>query len=168
MKKPRPDARLKTLPDAVQAQLHALYQKKSGGECLAWLRENHGVKSSAGALSDFSAWYPFSRPLELSARFADQMKAALKADPELHLNAAQLSTAAQVAFEQQALQMQNLDGFVALRKLRLQESEQKLAERRVALLEKKAAQADEAESLAGNETLTDEERTLRLRQIFRM
>jgi len=166
MTKPRPDAKLKTLPDAAQAALYALYQKKSGAECLAWLRENHGVKSSTGALSDFSAWYPFSRPLDLAAKFARQLEAVLKADPGLHLNAGQLSAAGQIAFEQQALQTQDLDGFIALRKVRLKERENSLNERRVALLEKKAAQADEAAKVAGDSTLDEAGQLERYRQIF--
>jgi hypothetical protein len=124
--KPRPDAKLKTLPDAVQAALYALYQKKSGEECLVWLEQNHGVKSSTGALSNFAGWYPFSRPLEMVDARAKAVEAQLKADPNLHFNAEQVSAAGQIAFEQIALQLQDVKGFINLSKLRLKQRELEL------------------------------------------
>ena len=165
-RKPRPDAKLKTLPDALQAELFARYQKQGGPAVLAWLKDTHKVKSSAGALSNFSAWYPFSRPLEMSAKFADAFQASLKANPNLKFDAEQVSLAGQIAFEAQALQMQDLDGFVALRKSRLKEMDQALTARRVALLEKKAEQADKAESVTRDETLTPAAREAKLKEIF--
>ena len=165
-RKPRPDAKLKTLPDAVQAELFARYQKQGGPAVLAWLKETHKVKSSAGALSNFSAWYPFSRPLEMSAKFADQFRAALVENPNLKIDAEQVSLAAQIAFEAKALELQDLDGFVALRKSRLKEMDQALTARRIKLLEKKAEQADAAEGVTRDETLTPEQRAQKLREIF--
>lgn len=131
-KKPRKDSKLKTLPDAVQAELYARYQKQ-GGDVLTWLREVHGVSSSTGALSHFAAWYPFSRPLEMVAQRANQYEQALKQDPNLKLNAEQVSIASQMAFEQMALQMQDIEGFVSLRKMRLKEQEIRLADSALAL-----------------------------------
>lgn len=131
-RKARKDSKLKTLPDAVQAELYRRYQKQ-GCDALAWLEEAHGVKSSTGALSTFASWYPFSRPLELVARHASQYEAALKSDPELQLNAEQVSIASQMAFEQMALQMQDIEGFVLLRKMRLKEQELRLADSALAL-----------------------------------
>lgn len=116
--KPRADAKLKTLPDPVQEQLFELYRKKSVSDCLDWLIDKHGVESSAGALSEFYSWYPLSRPLEQSKKFADEFKAALAANPELRLDAEQLSIAGQIAFEQQALAKGDVAAFVQLRKLR--------------------------------------------------
>jgi hypothetical protein len=164
--KPRPEAKLKTLPDAVQAALYALYQKKSGAECLSWLKDSHGVKSSTGALSNFAAWYPFSRPLEMVASRAKAFEQQLKANPALNLNAEQVSAAGQIAFEQVALQMQDIKGFINLRKLRLKEVDQAHDARRIALLEKKAQQADAAEGVTRDETLTPAQREAKLKEIF--
>ncbi len=143
--KPRPDAKLKTLPDSAQAALYALYQKKSGEECLVWLREAHGVESSTGALSNFAGWYPFSRPLEMVATRARAFQDAIKDDPKLKLNAEQVSIAGQIAFEQLALDAGNLDGFINLRKLRLKEQDQSLAK---AALELKVKQYEDKISAA--------------------
>lgn len=131
-KKPRKDSKLKTLPDAVQAELYARYQKQ-GGDVLTWLQAEHGVRSSSGALSNFAAWYPFSRPLEMVAQRANQYEQALKQDPNLKLNAEQVSIASQMAFEQMALQMQDIEGFVSLRKMRLKEQEIRLADSALSL-----------------------------------
>lgn len=116
-RKARKDSKLKTLPDAVQAELYRRYQKE-GGDVLAWLKEAHGVASSTGALSVFASWYPFSRPLELVEHHASQYGAALKANPKLQLNAEQISIASQIAFEQTALQLGDIKAFVNLRRLR--------------------------------------------------
>ncbi len=166
--KARGDAVLKTLPDPLQAELYARYQKQSGPAVVAWLRETHGIKSNTASLSNFSHWFPFSRPLEMSAKFAEQFKAALKHDPNLKLNAEELSLAGQIAFEQQALQMQDLEGFVALRKVRLKEAEQSLNARRIVILEKQAALADKAASITGNQELSDEEKAAQMRALFGM
>lgn len=119
-KKPRKDSKLKTLPDAVQAELYAKYQKQ-GSDVLTWLREEHGVRSSTGALSNFAAWYPFSRPLEMVAQRADRYEQALRGNPHLQLNAEQISVASQIAFEQLALEMQDTKAFIGLRRLRQSE-----------------------------------------------
>lgn len=51
-------------------------------------------------------------------------------------------------------------------KLRLKEREVAINERRIALLETRAAQADKAEGITRDETLTPEQRAAKLREIF--
>lgn len=126
-------AKLKTLPAPVQEQLFALYGKSSGAACLAWLKEKHGVSSSAGALSEFHSWFPFSRPLERVRDYAKTFEAQLKANPKLRLDAEQLSIAGQIAFETEALRLQDWEAFVSLRKVRLKEEEQQTAKSLLAL-----------------------------------
>jgi hypothetical protein len=55
---------------------------------------------------------------------------------------------------------------LARRKQELEERRLEIDERKLTLLERKAAAADEAEGLAGDEHLSDEEKTRRLKEIF--
>lgn len=98
-----------------------MYRTKSPDTCLAWLVEKHEVQSSPAALSEFYSWFPLSRPLERSKEYARDFELALKADPNIKLNAEQISLAGQIAFEQQALQAGDVAAFIALRKLRQSE-----------------------------------------------
>ncbi len=165
-RKIHPSAKLKLLPAPVQKQLYDLYQRASGEACLEWLAKEHKVKSSTGALSEFSYWFPFSRPLELVKEHAEIFKSALKSDPNLKLNAEQLTIASQIAFEQMALQDRNLKGFVSLQKVRLKQGDQRLLERRVKLLEAAAQLADRGKEVASNKDLSPEEQLNRFKQIF--
>jgi|GEM_PF-3113598 len=166
MKKPRGDAILKNLPDAVQKAIWEATVKITLPLGVEWVRTNHGVKVSVSMLQKFLAWYPFSRPLERVAVYAQQFQQALTANPNLRLNAEQSSEAAHIAFEQFTIATQDIESHVALRKLRLKEQEQQLAERRVALLEAAAEQAKQAKGIAGDEDLTPEEKESRIKAVF--
>lgn len=175
-RKARPDAVLKTLPDPVQDQLFEICRSPAtedspGGYAAArqWLRDKHGIDVRSDAtFSKFYAWYPFSRPLEMAARFAKQAEDAAKAHPNLEQDSERTAALGQVAFEQMAIQMRDLKGFVSLQKVRLKKGDQTLSARRVALLEKKAAQADAAEGIVKDGKLTEEQRAARLREVFGM
>jgi len=116
MKKPRGDAKLKTLPDALQEELFQLLRRTTGEKAAAWLLEKHSVKTSAGALSEFFSWYPRSSTLRRAAESSDQLAAQLRKMPELKLAAADAARIAQVNFEIQAAQDRDPALFTALRK----------------------------------------------------
>lgn len=121
--KPRSDSKLKTLPADQQAALYALLQGKSYKQALPIVREKLGVSTSEAALSQFFSWYPLSRRLEQAKSFADQLKDTLAKNPALNLDAEKLSMVAQVAFEAQAVQEQDSDLYIALRKRRQKDAE---------------------------------------------
>ena len=123
MKKPRGDAKLKTLPAEQQAALFLLLQQKRADEVKALIAKDPGVQTSTGALSEFYHWYPLSRRLEQAANFADQLKEQLKKLPDLDLDAEKLSAVAQMAFEARAVQEQDSELFIALRKRRQKDTE---------------------------------------------
>lgn len=133
MKKPRGDAKLKTLPDALQEALFQVLRSTTAEKAAAWLLKDHGVKTSAGALSEFFSWYPLSRRLEQAASFADQLRDQLLKLPDLNLDAAKLSQVAQVAFEARAVQEQDSELYVALKKRRQKDAELALSESKHAL-----------------------------------
>lgn len=70
----RSDAKLKTLPEEIQAEMWRMRKTPvdaegrpckpkdgaamSQAEVLAWLEDTHGIVSSAGAFSEWERWYP--------------------------------------------------------------------------------------------------------------
>jgi len=126
MKKARGDSKLKTLPPAVQAELFTQCQGKGGYDAArAWLLAEHDVKTSAGSLSNFFGWYPFS--LSRTASYAQQFEAEIAKLPDMAGKAAQLSQIGQVGFEMLAMQSNDLEGYATLKKLRLKEEEQSIS-----------------------------------------
>jgi hypothetical protein len=173
MKKPRPDAKLMTLPDALQEELYQLLRRTTLEKVKEWLLANHDVATSTGSLSKFFSWYPQSAWLKHSADFADQMKACAAKFPALAGKADEISAIAQAAFELQAAQDRDSGLHLALAKarlktdeLRIKQENLKLSERKVKLLEAAAALVDQAKAIGEDKDLTAEEQLTRYRQIF--
>jgi hypothetical protein len=116
MKKPRGDAKLKTLPDALQEQLWQLLRRTTVEKAAAWLKTTHGVETSAGALSQFFSWYPRQATLRQAASMSDQLASAIKQLPQLKMTAKDAASIAQVNFEILAAQNRDPELFSALRK----------------------------------------------------
>lgn len=123
MKKPRGDAKLKTLPDALQEQLWQLLRRTTVEKATVWLKTTHGVETSAAALSQFFSWYPRQATLRSAASFADQLKATVAKLPELAVTADQAASIAQVAFEIQAAQDKDPKLFIDLQYLKTKKAE---------------------------------------------
>ena len=168
MKKPRGDAKLKTLPDALQEELWQFLRRTTAEKAAAWLEKTHGVATSAGALSEFFSWYPRTGWLKQSANFASNLEATIRKLPELRISAEQASEIAQVSFEIQAAQNRDSELFLALQKGKLEARKTDQNERRVALQEKKAALADQAKDIMGNKKLSEEEQAAQVRSLFGM
>lgn len=166
MKKQRSDAVLKTLPPGLQAELFTRCHASSYAEVKSWLKAEHGIATSTGSLSQFYSWFPLSRRLEQASAFADTLKDQIAQLPAMNGRAEELSDITQIAFEMQAAQEQDGELFYNLRKLRLKERDQKLVERRVKLLEQKAAQADAAQTVTADAALSPAEREAKLKAIF--
>lgn len=116
MKKTRNDAKLKTLPDALQEELWQRLRRTSYAKASAWLQKDHAIKTSERALSEFFSWYPRSCTLRMAASTSDQLAETLKKMPELKITADAAAKVAQVNFEIQAAQDRDPALFTALRK----------------------------------------------------
>jgi len=128
MKKPRGDAKLKTLPDALQEELFQQLRRTTAEKAAAWLREKYAVSTSTGALSEFFSWYPRSCTLRMAARTSDQLEATLRKMPELKITAKDAARVAQVNFEIQAAQDRDPVLYASLRKGELDLRRQNLEE----------------------------------------
>lgn len=126
MKKPRGDAKLKTLPDALQEELHQVLRRTTTEKAAAWLLEKHEVKTSAASLSEFFSWYPRTGWLKQSASFAANLEATIKKLPQLRISAEQASQVAQVSFEIQAAQNRDPELFAMLSKGELERARLRL------------------------------------------
>lgn len=167
-RKPRADAKLKTLPDALQERLYQELRRTSQEKVIAWLKADHEIETSAGALSEFFSWYPRSQSLRNAASFADQFLAQAQKLPEFKGNVTDLQRAAEVLFQIQAAQDRDPKLFVELMKISLAKKDQELNERKVKLLEAKAALAEKAEGILGDKNLTEEEQAAQVRALFGM
>ena len=167
-RKQRSDATLKTLPEVVQEQLFALLRTSSYATVVRDAKEKWDIKTSPAALSEFFRWYPLSRRIETAKDTADQVAKVLRSLGDVTLDDDKIQKAAQAMFEAQAMKAGDTDAFVQLAKIRLARDQGKREERRIALLEKKAAQADEAAGVLKDKTLTEAERQARLREVFGM
>lgn len=116
MKKPRGDAKLKTLPDALQEKLWQVLRRTTNEKAIAWLKEEHGVDTSPSALSEFFSWYPRQATLRTAASTSDELASTLRKLPELKVTAEQAARIAQVNFEIQAARDRDPALFAALRK----------------------------------------------------
>jgi len=166
--KPRSDSTLKTLPEVIQEQLYALLRTTSYAKARAIAREKWEVETSTAALCAFFGWYPTSRRLEIAKSTADEVGKTLRALGNVSLDDTQIQRATQAVFEAQALKTGDLDAYMGLAKIQLAREAGRRDERRIALLETRAAQADKAEGVMKDGQLNDEEKAQRLRGIFGM
>lgn len=167
-RKQRSDATLKTLPEVVQEQLFALLRTESYANVRVAVREKWDVETSAASLSEFFRWYPTTRRLEAAQSTADQVEKTLRTLGDVNLDDAKIQKAVQAVFEAEALRTGDSETYIGLANIRLKREAGERDDRRIKLLEKKAAQADEAEGVTKDASLTPEQKQARMRQIFRM
>jgi hypothetical protein len=121
MKKPRGDAKLKTLlPAGAQEELYQVLLRRTQAKAIAWLKEEHGVSTSAGALTHFFDWYREGLTRRMAADASSQLESTLKKLPELKLTADQASLVAQVNFELMAAQNHDVELYAMLGKASLE------------------------------------------------
>lgn len=120
MKKPRGEAVLKNLPDALQEELWQLARRTTYPKALAWLKATHGVTVSEPTLSVFFSWYPKSLTLRLAKSTSDQLEDTLKKLPQSKYTAEQAREVASVNFELMAAQNRDAELFTMLGKAKLE------------------------------------------------
>ena len=172
-KKPRADSKLKNLPEHLQEGFWLLLHPTDlevkpytledlGGE----IHDKHQLSVSISTLSEWHSWYALKRRMEQAAERANQTAIALAKDSDL--TPEDIERVAQTVFTAETLEAGNVKGFVALAKLRLASRALDHDARRLAVLEAKAAQADEAAGVANDGKLSEDEKAAALKRIFRM
>ena len=175
-RKPRSDAKLKSLPPNQREMLirWLLDENLSYEKAVKRLEQDFNVRTSLRAISGFYATECFSLRSSEANDFAARVeKELLSSDP--NFDKATLALIKQKTFERAYAKNGNLDELAILSgiigdsaHLKLKERDIALKERRLALLEKKVEQADRAKGIVGDEKLSDEEKAARLRGLFGM
>ena len=172
-KKPRGDAKLAKLPGQIQAGLRDLFVLENGTykDAKAYLAQ-FGITTNDGALGKFYDTHCATIKYSEARRLADEVKAAMDKNPNV-FDEATKGVIAQRLFDLAVAKDTPAETIasIATAKLhgaRLELDKQKLGlqERRIVLLEKKAAAYDEAKGIFEDKTLTPEQREQMMREKF--
>lgn len=175
-KKPRSDAKLLGMPPHYQQALirWLTEDNMSYVEARARLKEEYSVSTSLAALSQFYTTQCFSLRYSQAREVADTVAEEMAQSPE-KFDEATIALIKQKAFERAVAKDGNLDELAILakmlhdsKKLQIKEGDQKIAERRMALLERKAEAYDKAKGVLENKELTEEEKAAKMRALFGM
>lgn len=149
----RSDAKLKNLPPDIQDTLWRLRnpdeemdKKYTFVEVLAFLKEEHGIESSMGALSEFYSWLRLKHRIQNAAERATQVRLELAKDSSITPD--DLERIAQTVFTAETIEGGDVEAFVKLATLRLNSRRVDQDERKLKLIEAKAARLDELEAKA--------------------
>lgn len=170
-KKPRADSKLKNLPELIQEGFWVLLHP-SDPETKAYTLEDlggeifdkHGISVGLATLSEWRSWYSLKRRMENAAQRADQARLELAKSGEY--SPEDIERVAQTVFTAETLSAGDVEGYVRLAKLGLARRALDQDERKLKILEAKAAQADAAKEVLGGK-LSAEEQNRRLREILK-
>lgn len=172
-RKARADSKLKNLPAEAQETMWLLMNPTDATvsaatleDVLVHLQNEHSVECSLSTLSEWRSWYALKLRMERAGERADQARLELAKDKSI--TPEDLERVAQAIFTAETLEAGNAKAYVQIAKLGLQRRALDLDARRVAVLEAKAAKADAATEVANDAALSEDEKALRLKQLFRM
>lgn len=164
VRKPRGDARLKTLPEGEQAALWEYLREHTIEAAVEWLR-GRGVRTSRGSVSEFYAWYGVREVLRANESTVAALLEDLKrARPDISAEA--LQEAGQMFFSSLAIRQQDAAAWTRVQQVGLKREEVRLARERFEALQRQAQQAQAAEQVTRDGGLSAEEKLARYRQIF--
>jgi len=184
-KKPRADSKLKNLPAEDQEAIWTLMHPTDKDtpamtlEAVAVaVRDSYQISVGLSTLSEWHSWFALERRMLNARNRANQTAVELAKNSDM--SPADIERVAQTVFTAETLEGGNIKAFVALAKLGLDRTKLEQAEakidlarkalahdaRRLALLEAKAAQADQAKDVLATK-LSPEEQNRRLREILK-
>ena len=174
-RKKRSDTKLLSLLNPQQqAHLRTLLvdENKSYQEAQTWLRDEYNVRVGIGAIQRFYASECFALRSSEAKEFAARVEQELIAN-DATFDKATLALIKQRAFERAYAkngsidELQKLAGMIGdSARLALKTKDVALTERRIVLLEQKAAQADAGKAVADATDLSPEEQLARFKQVF--
>lgn len=168
----RADAKLKNLPPEDLDLLWEFRNPGPGGKKLTFSKIRveiplrFGFSVSQSTLSDFYAWLRLKRQWDRAVATAEQARIEMAKDASY--SDADLDKFAERVLKAEAMEQGNAKAYVAIAKVQMTRSKLSLDERRVAILEAKAAQADKASEVINDGKLSEEEKSARIKQLFRM
>jgi hypothetical protein len=181
-KKPRADSKLDSMPESRVMELRdKIMAGDTYQECLAWLSMECHVDSTLSALSSFykrHCWPIIRERRQISVIKAEALGDAMAKDP-VNWDDKIIDRTKQLVFEFLSTDGRDpdavsslLDSIIKAKKQEFSEQIQtrkaNAEERKLVMLEAKAAQADAAAGVTNNHKLTPEEKAAELKRIFRM
>ena len=169
MRRPRSDSKLLNLPEGQQAQLAEwLLNGMPYHQAQALVEKEFSVSVSLPCFTSF--WRAVCQPELLRRRVravetADAIASESVKSPG-RLDKATLDALKQLAFNEAIKPGADPKAVKAIFGLILKSRDQDLDNRKIELLERKAAQAEQAEGTLKDSNLSDEEKAARMRQIF--
>lgn len=163
-RKPRADSRLATLPEPQQEEIEAY----AATHTLAETREELARRGFRVSLTAISRWLQQRRLRSLLIGQADTVRQLLEWYQQRRPEASdeELSQLGQMFFSALALQSQDARAWVHIQSLALRRRQLELDRQKLELLQQRAAQAEQAEAVLDDATLSPEERQRRIREIF--
>ena len=147
------NAKLKNLPPEALEDMWRFRHPEDGGKVLPYEEilvalpgMFDGLTSSLGALSEFYSWLTLKRRIDAAAERAAQVRLELAKDSSITPD--DVERIAQTIFTSETMESGDIKSFVALATLRLNRQRVDQDERRLVLLESKAARLDELEAKA--------------------
>jgi len=163
-RKPRADSRLATLPESQQEEL----EQYAATHTLVQTRDELARRGIRCSLAAISRWLQQRRLRALLIRQADTVRQLLEWYQQRRPDASEeeLAQLGQMFFSALALQAQDTKAWVHLQSLALRRRQLELDRARLEWLQRRAEQADQAEKVLDDASLSAEERQRRIREIF--
>ena len=168
IRKIRSDNRLAALPEAAKnALMEAADAGASLAELCALVRREHGVRVSVSSLSVWLRAAKAEKRLNASVAIAERLASAATDANGGNVDAALTALIKQLALDA-ALAADDPEKIRMLFDVVIKKQRTDLDARKLAIAERRAQQADAAEKVVAEKTLTPEERERELRRIFRL
>jgi hypothetical protein len=164
-RKQRGDSRLKTLKEDLQEVIATKCAEGKYDDVRRWLKAEWNIATSVGALSEFFSWYCLRQRLEKAHNHTNHLEQLIN-EEGLAIEPNKLRDVMNGVFLNVASASGDFETFEAAFKLLLKAQKQALDERKVTLLEKKAAQAEEAEKLLKDQSLSTAQKQARMKEVF--
>lgn len=164
-RKTRSDSPLRNLPPAKQEELYLYANTHSLAEGMIFAKRRYSVPCSMGSLSGFLSWYALRQQLKRNDEtVCELLRERRKEKPDM--TEEEIFLEGQAFFTALAIEQRDSESWKRIQDAfdRRKLSEQN--DRKLALMEKKQEQADAAQKVSEDSTLTAEEKQARIRQIF--
>lgn len=149
----RADAKLKRLPEELRRQIWLMRnpqdvedKKFTMDELVVWLRKEHQVQTSTTAMHSFLPWLDMWMRMDMAKDRAAQASEEIAKDP--NSTPESVARVGQMVFTSEMVNQGNVKAFVELERIRLQAISLENENRKLKLLESKAARLDELEAKA--------------------
>jgi len=175
-RKHRGDSKLKTLKEPVQAAI--IEQMKAGKiqDVIKWIRAECCISTSVGALSEFWSWWHLRERMRQQEQRSVDLQAMLR-ERRTGLSEEEIIAIGNQFFMEQGVALGDgklfaaiLDRVLAKRtgetRARQKDAELQIKQRRLTLLEQKAAQADRTRETLQDAKLTMEQKQSRLKEVY--